>query len=175
MANEEEKKPQKKPSTGFNILSGDSTDGHGGYGVGTINLDNVSPVIIDPTTDEIYVDVGALHARSALEKRKKLVKTREEVPDGHTAWIVWVTLQRSEDGPFYFGIGACEFYLNAEAKRAWKSMPEHVNNMDKSMKGRVIIDHMDAKSKKMLRDYLIEFDKDVYERSSEEVKMGLQD
>lgn len=174
MAKDEEKKPKKKPSTSFNILSGDSTDGHGGYGVGTINLDNVSPVIIDSTTDEVYVDIGALHARSVLEKRKKLVKTREEVPNGHTAWIVWVTLQRSEEGPFYYGIGACEFFVDPEAKRAWKSMPEHVNNMDKSMKGRVVVDHMDDKSREMLRNYLIDFDKSVYDRSSDEIKQALE-
>ncbi len=48
----------KKKTTGFNILSGDSTDGHGGYGAGVMNLDNVSPVFVCPDDDEAFVDMG---------------------------------------------------------------------------------------------------------------------
>ncbi|WP_425467129.1 YwhD family protein [Pseudalkalibacillus caeni] len=173
MANEESKKKKKGP-TGFNILSGDSTSGHGGYGVGTISLDNISPVIIDPENNEIFVDMGALHARSAIEKRIKLVKNgREEVPDGRTCWIVWVTVNRVDEGPYYHGVGEAEFFVDSEARRAWKSMPEHVNNMDKSMKGKVVLDRMDEKSKKMLKEYLIGFDESMWNRSSQELHEAL--
>ncbi len=71
----------KKMSKGFNILSGDSTDGHGGYGVGTLNLNNITPVFVDVEDGTAEVDMGALHARSAVEKGIKFLKTKEEVPN----------------------------------------------------------------------------------------------
>ncbi len=39
-------------------MKDDSTDGHGGYGVGSISLENISPVIIDPNEDRAFVDMG---------------------------------------------------------------------------------------------------------------------
>lgn len=60
----------KKQGSGFNILSGDSTDGHGGFGVGSLSLDNLTPVIIDPVEERVFIDMGAIHARSEIEKKK---------------------------------------------------------------------------------------------------------
>ncbi len=34
---------KKKKSIGFNIIKSDPTDGHGGFCVGALNLDNISP------------------------------------------------------------------------------------------------------------------------------------
>lgn len=34
---------KKKKSIGFNIIKSDPTDGHGGFGVGALSLDNISP------------------------------------------------------------------------------------------------------------------------------------
>lgn len=52
-------------------------------------------------------------------------------------------------------------------------MPEHVNNMDKSLKGRVVVEHMDDKSKKLLGDFLRDYDQDMWDRSSDELKQAL--
>lgn len=38
---------KKKKSIGFNIIKSDPTDGHGGFGVGALSLDNISPVFVD--------------------------------------------------------------------------------------------------------------------------------
>lgn len=43
MANEE----TKKQKLGFTIIKNDPTDGHKGFGIGSLSLENVSPVIID--------------------------------------------------------------------------------------------------------------------------------
>lgn len=40
-----EEKPKQK--LGFTIIKNDPTDGHKGFGVGSLTLENVSPVIID--------------------------------------------------------------------------------------------------------------------------------
>lgn len=64
-----QKKKGEKRGQGFNILSSDSTDGHGGYGAGTLNLNNVSPVFVDVEGEEAFVDMGA-SMLEALWKRE---------------------------------------------------------------------------------------------------------
>ncbi|GAE31266.1 YwhD family protein [Alkalihalobacillus hemicellulosilyticus] len=158
-----------KKTTGFNILSGDSTDGHGGYGAGVMNLDNVSPVFVCPEDDEAFVDMGALHARSAVEKRIKFLKNKEDVPNGKLYWLVWVSIEYKDKKPYYAGVAGCEMLVDREIRRGYKSMPEHVNKMDKSLKGKIVVDDMDAKSKKILARFLKEHNEAMWEHSSEEL------
>ncbi len=166
---------EKKSKTGFTILSGDSTSGHGGYGAGVLNLDNVSPVIIDPEENESYVDMGALHARSAVEKRIKFSANREDVPNGKLYWLVWVTIKHKDGKPYYAGVAGCEMTVDSEARRGYKSLPEHVNRMDKSLKGHIIVDHMDAKSKQLLKSFLQDHSQEMWERSEEKLHQELNE
>ncbi|WP_208590702.1 YwhD family protein [Gracilibacillus suaedae] len=164
---------EKKKSNQFTIMKDDSTDGHGGYGVGSISLENISPVIVDPNDDRAFVDMGAMHARSEVERRVKFLPNKEDVPNGKLYWIVWVTVERGETGPYYHGVTGCEIRVDRSIKRAYKSMPEHVNHMDKSMKGHVIVEHMDEKSQKLLADFLREFDPEMWKNSSDDLKQAL--
>ncbi|WP_163539762.1 YwhD family protein [Gracilibacillus sp. YIM 98692] len=172
MSEENEQKKQKK-SNAFTIMKDDSTDGHGGYGVGAISLENISPVIVDPNEDRAFVDMGAMHARSEVERRVKFLPNKEEVPNGKLYWIVWVTVERGDNGPYYHGVAGSEIRVDRSIKRAYKSMPEHVNHMDKSMKGHYIVEHMDEKSLKLLADFLREFDPVMWENAPEELKNAL--
>ncbi|MBU8905836.1 YwhD family protein [Desertibacillus haloalkaliphilus] len=164
---------KKKKGSGFNILSGDSTSGHGGYGTGVLSLDNISPVIVDPEDNDAYVDMGALHARSAVEKRIKFLPNRDEVPNGRLYWLVWVTIEHKGDGAYYAGVTACEMTVDIEIRRGYKSLPEHVNKMDKSLKRHIMVDHMDDHSKKLLATFLKEHNQDMWERSAEQLKQDL--
>src|SRR5690625_5163726 len=92
----------------FTIIKDDSTDGHGGYGAGSISLENMSSIIVDPNEGKAYVDMDAMHARSDIERRVKYFSDRNEVPDGLLYWIVWVNVERGENGPFYAGDAAHE-------------------------------------------------------------------
>ncbi|XJZ27183.1 YwhD family protein [Bacillota bacterium Lsc_1132] len=166
----EEKKKQKM---GFNIIKSDPTDGHRGYGKGALSLDNVSPVIIDVEAGEAIIDVGAMHARSAVEKGIKFLPEKAEVPNGKPYWLVWVTIDRDERGPYYAGVTACEMTVDRESRRGYKSLPEHVNRMDKSLKRHIIVDHMDAKSKHVLANFLRSHNEELWEQSSDELKNGL--
>jgi hypothetical protein len=163
----------KKKTSGFNILSNDSTDGHGGYGAGTLNLDNVSPVFVDPTEGEAFVDMGALHARSAVEKRIKFLPNKDQVPNGKLYWLVWVTVQHKEGKPYYAGVAGCEMTVDTEIRRGYKSLPEHVNKMDKSLKGRILVDDMDDKSKAILAKFLQEHNAQMWENSNKELHKAL--
>jgi hypothetical protein len=162
-----------KKKIGFNIIKPDPTDGHKGFGKGALSLDNVSPVIVDVDAGDAVIDVGAMHARSVVEKGIKFLKTKEEVPNGKPYWLVWVTVDRKQEGPYYAGVTACEMTVDREIRRGYKSLPEHVNRMDKSLKRHIIVDHMDDKSKKILADFLQNHNQDMWNNSAEELKNGL--
>ncbi|OES44863.1 YwhD family protein [Domibacillus iocasae] len=164
---------EQKKKVGFNIIKNDPTDGHKGFGKGALSLEQVSPVIIDVEDDSAHIDIGAMHARSAVEKGIKFLKTKEEVPDAKPYWLVWVTIDRKEEGPYYAGVTACEMTVNREIRRGYKSLPEHVNRMDKSLKRHIIVDVMDDRSKTILREFLISHNEDMWSRSSDELKDGL--
>src|SRR5699024_1209839 len=97
-------------------------------------------IIVDPEEDKAYVDMDAMHARSNIERRVKYLDDRNEVPEPRLYWIVWVTVERGEQGPYYAGVGASEIILVKKKKRAIKSMTEHrkratcVKNRKKSKK-----------------------------------------
>lgn len=165
---------RKKTAQGFTILSGDSTDGHGGFGVGTVSLDNITPIIIDVEAGEAFIDLGALHAKSAIEKRIKFLPYKEEVPNGKPYWIVWVALNRSAEGAYIHGIAASEMTVDQETRRGYKRLPEHVNHMDKALKGKIVVEHMDAKSKQVLRQYFLDTHEDIWNRSSTEIRTSLK-
>lgn len=164
---------KKKKNIGFNIIKNDPMAGHKSFGMGVLSLDNVSPVIIDIEAGEAFVDMGAMHARSVVEKGIKFLPNKEEVPDAKPYWLVWVTVDRNEEGPYYAGVTACEMTVNREIRRGYKSLPEHVNRMDKSIKRHIIVDHMDDKSKKILADFLKNHNEEMWERSSEQLKRDL--
>lgn len=164
---------KKKNTVGFNIIKSDPTDGHGGYGIGALSLDNVSPVIVDVEEGEAVVDIGAMHARSAVEKRIKFTTNREDSEGGKLYWLVWVTIDRKEEGPFYAGVTACEMVVNKEKRRGYKSLPEHVNRMDKSIKRHIIVEDMDDRGKEILRDFLMTHDEGMWERSEDKLKEEL--
>jgi len=164
----------KKKSIGFNIIKDDSTDGHGGYGVGALSLENISPVFVCPSDEEVFVDIGAMHARSVVEKGIKFLPNKDEVPNGKLYWLVWVTIDRKQEGPYYAGMTACEMTVDREIRRGYKSLPEHVNKMDKSLKRRIMVEEMDNKSKDLLREFLKSHNEEVWTLSNDDLKEALQ-
>lgn len=163
----EKKKGQRQQ---FTIIKDDSTDGHHEFGVGAISLENMSSVIVDPNENKAYVDMAAMHARSDIERRVKYFNDRNEVPDGKLYWIAWVTVERGEEGAYYHGVAASELLVDKPNKRAYKSLPEHVKHMEQSLKGEVVVDHMDDHSRKLLGDFLKSFDEEMWNLSSDTLK-----
>ena len=154
----------------FTIIKDDSTDGHGGYGMGAISLENMSSIIVDPNKKEAYVDMDAMHARSKIEKRVKYFPEKDKVPEGLLYWIAWVTVEKNENGAYFAGVAASELRIDKPNKKAYKSMPEHVTHMEKSLKGQIVLDHMDEESRNLLCQFLREFDEHMWKNSSEELK-----
>ncbi len=163
----------------FNILKNDPTKGDGGFGVGTISLENVTPIIIDVEQKTAYIDIGALHGRSKIEQKVKFKPIKEGLPDSYQYWIVWVALEKGEKGAFYSGAGACEVLVAKETvagskkRYGYKSMPKHVNSLDKAIKRRFALDVLDQNSKEILMKFLMDFNKEYWENSPEELKDSL--
>ncbi len=155
----------------LNIISNDEKSKHKGFGAGSIDLNSMSPVIIDG--DEVYIDVGAMHAKSKVEKGIKFSTNREDVPNGRQVWIVWVAVDRGPEGQFYGGMTACEMLIDTEARRGWKILADHVNKMDYALKRRVILDGLSKEQKAGLKQLLIETNAEWWDRSPEELKAAL--
>ncbi len=160
---------KKKPGFQFNIIKDDPLTGHKGQNFGMISVENVAPVYIDIDTQETFIDVGGLHGRAEVERRVKWVMDPEE-PKGEGErrfWLVWVTVERTKEGPVYQGVTSCYEAINKTKKRGYKLMHEHVNQMDRSMKGRIIIDDMDRESRSSLKKFLQNHNEEMWNNSTE--------
>lgn len=165
MINEE--KPKSK--MGFTIIKNDPTDGHKGFGIGSLTLENVSPVIIDVEEKTAVVDIGAMHAKSSVERGIKFTTNRADSEGGKQYWLVWVTIDYKEEGPYFAGVTACEMVVNREKRRGYKLLPEHVNKMDKSMKRKIMVDNMDDSSKEVLVNFFKTHNVEMWNRSEQEL------
>lgn len=172
MTNESE---NKKPGFQFNIIKDDPLTGHKGQNIGAISLENIAPVYIDMETQETFIDMGGLHGRAAVEKRVKWVTEKSEVEgEGQKEyWIVWVAVERMNIGPVYAGVAACYQMVNREKRRGFKLMHEHVNMLDRAMKGKISIEMMDDASKSSLKKFLQNHNMEIWE-NSEDLKKVLE-
>ncbi len=132
----------------------------------------MSAVIVDG--DRVFVDNGAIHAKSGIERGIRFVNNRDEVPNPRRAWICWVTLHRFDapDGQGkvqgYYGLQAFPIDIDGEAKVGYKSLAESVNKMDYAVKGRVDIRNMPEKDRIRLRDFLKGLRPDLWQAASPE-------
>lgn len=169
MSNNE--KPKQK--LGFTIIKDDPTDGHKGYGIGSLSLENVSPLFIDVAEQEAFIDIGAMHARSQVERGIKFTTNPEDSAGGKDYWLIWITIDFNPAGPYYAGVTACEMVVNREKRRGYKILADHVNRMDKSMKRRILVDNMDAPSKRVLAEYLRSHNPEMWKNSAEQLHTEL--
>ncbi len=114
-----------------------------------------------------------MHARSDVERGIKFTMDRADSEGGKPYWLVWVTIDHKENGPYYAGVTACEMVVNREKRRGYKILADHVNKMDKSMKRHIIVEHMDAPSKKVLASFLKQLNPELWERSEEQLRQDL--
>ena len=111
-----------------------------------------------------------MHARAEVEKGVKWITDKSQVEGRrlkHTGYVG--TTERSEEGPYYAGVTACYLLVNKSIRRGYKSMPEHVNMMDKSMKHQFIIDQIGDDNKQILKEFLQNHNVEMWNNSSEEL------
>ncbi|PWZ98269.1 hypothetical protein DD924_09035, partial [Staphylococcus pseudintermedius] len=76
---------------------------------------------------------------------------------------------------YYAGVTAAYLLVNKTIRRGYKSMPEHVNMMDKSMKHKVIVDHIGAENRQILADFLKTHNPDMWANASEALHQAFED
>ncbi|KOS02931.1 YwhD family protein [Paenibacillus polymyxa] len=155
-----ENQPDGKKQIALNIVSGKSK--HKGFGAGSIDLNSMSPVIID--RGEAKIDIGAMHAKSKVERG----------PNGRQVWLVWVAVDRTPEGRMYGGATSCEMLIDDEAKRGWKILADHVNRMDYALKRRFMLDDLGSEDKAALKSLLISHNEEWWDASPEELKQALE-
>ncbi|MFD2673431.1 YwhD family protein [Marinicrinis sediminis] len=165
----QDKQPAKKKLS-LNIVSNKKE--HKGFGAGSVDLSQVSSIIIDGP--DAYVDLGAMHAKSKVERGIKFSTDLSEVPNGRTCWIVWVAVDRTEEGTYYAGLTASEMKIDTEARRGWKVLANHVNLMDKAMKRKYVLNGLSEEERAALKAALIKNNQEMWERSPEELKSQLE-
>ncbi|MDO7908680.1 YwhD family protein [Paenibacillus sp. JX-17] len=167
---DQNQQPGVKKQIALNIVSSKSNK-HKGFGAGSIDLNNLSPVIIDG--DEARIDIGAMHAKSKVERGIKFSSNKEDVPNGRQVWLVWVAVDRTPEGQLYGGATACEMLIDTEAKRGWKILPDHVNKMDAAMKRRFMLEELGAEQRAALKKLLVEHNSEWWDASPDELKQAL--
>ena len=160
-----------KKKTQFQILGNTSSSIHGSYYTGTLNLSNLSSLLIDG--DEVKIDLGLLHAKSTVERGIKFTADPEEVPEGNDYWVVWVATDRNEKGPYYAGVAACPMRIDREKRKGWKNLAFHVNRMDDALKRKIKINELGGREREALKEFLIRHNEEMWENSGDELKEQL--
>lgn len=159
-----------KKKSQFHIIRNDSTT-HGGYYTGTLNLNNLSAILVHH--DQAKIDLGLIHAKSRVERGIRFTSNREEIQQGEWYWVVWVAIDQNEQGPYYAGVTACPMMIDHEARRGWKNLADHVNRMDDALKRRIKVDEMGDIEKKALKERLIAHNEDMWRNSTSELRQAL--
>jgi len=165
----EEPVKKEKKSIALNVVSNKQ---HKGFGAGTIDLSAVSCVIIDEGV--AYIDDGAMHAKSKVERGIKFSPDKANTPNGRQCWIVWVAVERGEQGSLYAGATACEMLIDTEARRGWKILADHVNKLDHALKRRYNLSELGPEEKAAFRKLLIAHNEEWWNNSPEELKQALE-
>ncbi|MBB6632968.1 YwhD family protein [Cohnella thailandensis] len=165
MDNEQQQPAPEKKKLSLNVVSNKQ---HKGFGAGSIDLSQVACIIIDQ--GEAYIDVGAMHAKSKIERGIKFSPNKEDVPNGRQAWIVWVAVDRDEEGSFYGGAASCEMLIDTEARRGWKILADHVNRLDRAIKRKFLLENIGPEEKAALSKLLQEHNREWWDRSPQELK-----
>ncbi|MBD1372014.1 YwhD family protein [Hazenella sp. IB182357] len=161
---------EKKKQTQFNIISNQSTT-HGAYHTGTISLNNLSAILIDD--EQVKIDLGLIHGKSAVERGIKFTSKQEEVIDGKSYWVVWIAVDRKEEGAYYAGATACFMKIDRDSRKGYKNLAEHVNRLDDALKRRVKLANLSETDKGRLKKFLQEYNEEMWQLANEKIKEQL--
>lgn len=136
-------------------------------------MKGLSAVFIDGT--EVFVDNGAMHAKSRLEVGVTFVKNREDVPNARHIQGLWITLKRQENGLGFSGAMPFGIWIDDEAKMGYKKLSEHVNQMDKAVRGQIDLTTLPANVVRTFGNYLQTSRPDLWENASSAFRTAFAD
>lgn len=124
--------------------------------------------------DDVFIDNGAIHAKSRIERALTFLKTADEVPNPRVVWVFWITLHRFEHGQGYYGAMPFQILIDGETNQAYKSLADQVNKMDKAVKGNVDVTNVPQDVVKKVADFLKTIRADLWEKASERFKSAFE-
>ncbi|MBX5436015.1 MAG: YwhD family protein [Alicyclobacillaceae bacterium] len=134
----------------------------------------LSAVLVDG--DEVFVDNGAIHGKSRLERGIRFVQSREEVPHPRPVRGFWITLRRGQGGAQgYHGAAAFTLYIDSAAQVGYKSLSEQVNGMDKAVKGKVDVAGVPADVRRRVGLFLQQIRPELWDNASDEFRSAFID
>lgn len=117
--------------------------------------------------DRVFVDNGAIHAKSELERGLTVVKSKEELQDPRLVWIFWITLHRFEGNvQGYYGAMPFQLWIDQQGTQGFKSLADQVNKMEKAVKGTVDLTAIDTETRNKARAFLESIRSDLWENAS---------
>jgi len=136
-------------------------------------MKGLSALLIDG--DQLFIDNGAIHAKSRVERGITFVKERSEVPNGHSILGLWITLHRFEHGQGYYGAMPFELFIDDEAKLGHKNLSQQVNHMDKAVRGNVDVSSIPVDVRLKISEYLKTVRADLWENAPDTFKSAFVD
>lgn len=132
------------------------------------SMKGLSAVLVDG--DEVFIDNGAIHAKSRLEKGITFVKTREEVVNGREVLGFWITLHRFDGKQGFYGAMPFSLVIDSQAQTGYKSLAEQVNGMDKAVKGNISVTEVPTETVTKVGAFLRGLRPDLWEHAAPEFR-----
>lgn len=131
-------------------------------------LKGLSAVLVDGTS--VFVDNGAIHAKSRVEVGIKFVQSLEEVQNPRHIHGFWVTLKRQAEGLGFHGLMPFDLWIDANAKLGYKKLSDHVNRMDKAVRGQVDVADVPEEIVAKVGMHLKQMRSDLWDHASDAFK-----
>ncbi|MCF8565369.1 YwhD family protein [Alicyclobacillus tolerans] len=117
--------------------------------------------------NDIFIDNGAIHAKSRLERGLTYVKRREEIENAREVIGFWITLHRFDQGQGYYGAMPFRLYIDEAAQKVYKSLAEQVNGMDKAVHGQVQVEDVPQEVRTRVGEFLKTVRSDLWEQAQD--------
>ena len=124
-------------------------------------MKGLSAVLIDG--GEIFIDNGAVHAKSRIERGITFVKHREDVPNPRQVLGLWVTLHRFDGEQGFYGAMPFWLLIDGDTQTGYKSLAKQVNGMDKAVRGEVELTGVPSEVLQQVALFLRELRPDLWE------------
>jgi len=130
----------------------------------------ITAVLIDG--EKGWFDDAATHGRTPLEQGVEWVNSPEQVPGGRRIDIVWLYIKPYKDSYTYHGATASHMIIDEAAKKGYKYLAAHANQLAKALKGGIDLAGLNDQAKAILLRVLNTYP-DVLDNSPRELKEAL--
>lgn len=132
----------------------------------------ITAAIIDG--DRVFFDEAATHGRTGIEQEVEWLDHLDDVPNGRRIFVVWLFIKpdRQTRDYVYHGAVAVDMYIDDEAKKGYKRLGHHAQQLGRALQGDINLDILDESARRLLTDALNQYP-DTLQHSKDELKVAL--